>query len=123
MDEENKDEQLLQRFMEQITRHVETRWAYFSLTATEKSSGIAAEMARVATIFVFALLVLFFVTFGLAWWLGDLIGNRGGGFALTGLIFIPIGYGLSGWIRPAVRIKIIDAFMEEEQPKNEPNHE
>ncbi len=123
MDEETKDEQLLQRFLEQIARHIETRWAYFTLTATEKASGIAADLAGAATIFVFALLVLFFLTFGLAWWMGDLINSRAGGFALTGLIFIPIGYGLSRWVRPIVRIRIIDAILEEELSEKQPKDE
>ncbi len=123
MDEETKDEQLLQRFMEQIVQHAETRWAYFTLTATEKGSGIAANVAGAITLFVFALLVLFFFTFGLAWWMGDLISNRAGGFALTGLIFIPIGYGLFRWIRPTVRASIIDAILEEDQKKEQSTHE
>lgn len=122
MDEETQDEQLLHRFMEQIGQHAETRWEYFMLTATEKASAITADVAGALTLFVFALMVFFFFTFGLAWWLGDLIGNRAGGFALTGLVYIPIAFGLSRWIRPAVRSIIIDAILEEET-KNRSKHE
>lgn len=123
MDEETKDEQLLQRLFDQVSQHAETRWTYFTLTATEKASGMAAEVAGAVTIFIFALLVLFFFTLGLAWWMGDLIGSRAGGFALTGLVFVPIAYGLFRWIRPTVRTKIIDAILEDDHKKDQPTHE
>lgn len=115
MADETKDEQLLHRLFEQITNHIETRWAYFSLNATEKASGLASNIAGALVVFVFAVLVLFFFTFGFAWWLGDVLGNRAGGFALTGLIFIPIGFLLFRWIRPFVRNKIIQGILHEEK--------
>ena len=123
MDEETKDDQLLHRLFEQVNQHIETRWAYFSLTATEKASGIASDFAGAVTILVFGLLVLFFLTFGLAWWLGDLIQHRAGGFALTGLVFMPIGFVIYKWIRPLVRTKIIEAIMQESATEKQPNYE
>jgi Putative Actinobacterial Holin-X, holin superfamily III len=122
MDEETQDEELLKRFMDQIGQHAETRWEYFTLTATEKASAIAANVAGALTLLLFALIVLFFFTFGLAWWFGDLISSRAGGFALTGLIYIPIAFGLSRWVRPWVRTMIIDSILEEEL-KSDSKHE
>ncbi len=117
MAEETDPEQLLHRLFEQVNQHIETRWAYFTLTSTEKMSGIAANLAGVFTVFVFALLVLFFFSMGFAWWLGDFIGNRAGGFALTGLVFVPIAILIFRWIRPFVRDKVLQTVLQEEKPE------
>ncbi len=114
MAEETKDEQVLHRLFEQIQQHVETRLEYFSLNSTEKLSGLAANLAGAFTIFVFAVLVLFFFSMGFGWWLGDFIGSRAGGFALAGLVFVPIGYLFFHWIRPFVRRKIIQSILHDD---------
>lgn len=122
MTEEQYEEQLLNRLFEQVSQHLETRWEYFTLTTTEKSSGIAANIAGGLVLAVFALLVLFFFTFGFAWWIGDLIGHRAGGFALTGLIFIPIAGLAFWWIRPFVRSKIIEIALDENDKTKPADH-
>jgi hypothetical protein len=38
MIEETNTDELLHRFIKQVNEHIETRWAYFTLTATEKMS-------------------------------------------------------------------------------------
>ena len=122
MEEKPDTEQLLHRLLEQVNQHIETRWEYFSLRLTEKISGLAAEIAGALTLFVFSLLVMFFFCVGFAWWLGDLIGNRAGGFALAGLIFVPIAYFVYRWIRPFVREKFIQNVLDEMDEENPSNH-
>ncbi len=73
-------------------------------------------------VLVFSLLVLFFFTFGFAWWLGDFINNRAGGFALTGLIFVPIALVVSRWVRPYVRTKVIQSILHDESAEKPANH-
>ena len=123
MAEETNDEQVLDRLFEQISEHLETRWAYFSLTATERLSGIAADIAGAVTVFVLALFVLLFFSMGLAWWLGNFIGSRAGGFALTGLIFVPIAAMYYHWIRAFVRRKVIQYTLPEDEATNPTSHE
>ncbi len=118
MAEETDTEQLLHRLFDKVNQHIETRWEYLTLTLTEKFSGLAAEVAGALTLFVFAVLVLFFFCMGLAWWLGDFIGNRAGGFALAGLIFVPIAYFVYRWICPFVRNKFIQIVLDELDEEN-----
>lgn len=61
MAEESSEEQLLHSLFDQLNRHLETRWEYFTLNATEKMSALAASVAGGFTIFIFSLLVLFFL--------------------------------------------------------------
>lgn len=119
MSETTDSEALIHRLYEQVVKHLETRWAYLELTATEKASALASNLAGVLTIIVFLLLVLFFFSMGFAWWLGDVIGNRAGGFALAGLVFIPIGLLAYRLVRPAVRDAVLQAMIHEEENKQE----
>ena len=123
MAEETDPEQLVQRLFDQVNEHLETRWTFFTLAFTEKLSAILANLAGVITLFVFGVLVLFFFCMGFGWWLGDFINNRAGGFALAGLIFVPIGASIFKWIRPVVREKIIEAMLEEQDAKKTNEHE
>ena len=118
-----EEEQLLNRLFEQISQHVETRVEYFTLTTTEKTSGLVADLAGALTVFVFAVLVLFFFSMGFGWWLGDFIGSRAGGFALAGLVFVPIGFLFYRWIRPFTRRKVIQSIMQQVEPENTTEHE
>lgn len=112
MAEDPGTDELIHRLLKQINEHIETRWAYFTVTSTEKMSAVVANSIGAFTVFVFAVLVLFFFSMGFAWWLGDFIGSRAGGFALAGLIFIPISILVYLWIRPFVRSKIIESFLQ-----------
>jgi len=123
MAEETNPEETLHQLFEQVNRHLETRWKYFTITSTERLSGIAAGMAGAITVIVCALLVLFFFSMGFAWWLGDFINNRAGGFALAGLIFLPIAYFAYRWVGPFVREKIIESFLHGDVPENLGKHE
>lgn len=123
MAEETRTEDLLHRLFDQFNEHLETRWRLFSLTAAEKLSGIAADVAGAATVFVFAILVLLFFSLSLAWWLGDFIGSRAGGFALTGLIFVPIGAGVNHWVRGFASRKVIESALKEDVSEKPANHE
>ena len=119
MPEENEPEQLIQRLYEQINTHLETRWAYFSIVGTEKFSVLAARLAGLLTLAVFGLLVLFFFSLGFAWWLGDCIDHRAGGFALAGLVFVPIAYGVFRWIGPFVQEQVTDTILDDPENKEE----
>jgi Fe2+ transport system protein B len=123
MAEEPNSEQVLHRLFDQVSEHLETRWKYFTLSSTEKLSSVVANMAGAITVFVFAILVLFFFSMGFAWWLGDFIGNRAGGFALAGLIFIPISWLVFRWIRPFIREKIIETVLQHEDAAKNDTHE
>lgn len=112
--EEKNSEELLHQLYEQVNEHIETRVEYFTLNATEKMSSIAAGLAGAFTVFLFAVIVLFFFSMGFAWWIGDYIENRAGGFALAGLIFIPVAALVYRWVRPFVRDKVIQTMLPNE---------
>ncbi len=118
MSKETNQDSSFERLLEKTLKHLETRWEFFSLTATEKISGAVAMFSGFLIISVFALIVLFFFSIGFAIWLGDCIGSRAGGFALAGLGFIPLAIAGYIWVPPFVRSKIIQNFIEDDDTEN-----
>lgn len=119
MSQEPNQDSAFERILEKGLQHLETRWEYYSLVATEKISGAAAVFVGILIIIAFALMVLFFLSISFALWLGDYLDNRAGGFALAGLIFVPVAFGAYYLIPPLVRSKIIHNLLQDENAKNE----
>lgn len=118
MSKETNQESSFERLLEKTLQHLETRWEFISLTATEKLSGAAFMFSKLLIISVFALIILFFISIGFAIWLGDYIGSRAGGFALAGLIFVPFAVAAYIWIPPFVRTKTIQNILQDDDTEN-----
>ncbi|MBV6439533.1 MAG: hypothetical protein EPGJADBJ_01174 [Saprospiraceae bacterium] len=120
MSQEPNQDSAFERLLDKGLQHIETRWEYYSLSATEKISGAAEALAGMLIVIVFAMMILFFFSIGFAVWLGDYLDNRAGGFALAGLIFVPIGIGAYYVIPPIVRSRIIHNMLNDENT-DDPN--
>jgi hypothetical protein len=119
MSKEPNQDSAFEQLLEKSLQHLETRWEYYSLVATEKISGAAAAFVAMLIVIAFALMILFFLSIGFAVWLGDYLGNRAGGFALAGLIFVPVAYGAYYFVPPIVRSRIIQNMLQDETTENE----
>jgi hypothetical protein len=119
MSTEPNQDSAFERLLEKALQHAETRWEYLSLTATEKISGAAAAFAGVLIISTSMLIVLFFFSIGFAIWLGDYLGHRAGGFALAGLIFLPLAAAGYYFVPPFVRAKIIQSMLQNDDAQDQ----
>jgi hypothetical protein len=95
---------------EDIVDHIEgiadTFYKLTMVNMTQKATNIASGTVAVLAICVFGLFVLFFGGMALAWWLGDLINSRTGGFLLAAAFFLIITV-----IVVAYRKKIVFPFI------------
>lgn len=117
---ETNQDSALERLLEKAVQHVETRWEYFSLTATEKISAAAEAFVKGLIVAMFALFALLFLGIGFAIWLGDYFDNHAWGFVLAGLLFVPFAVVAYQFVPPFVRSKIIQSMLQDEdtQDKN-----
>jgi hypothetical protein len=76
------------------------------LNITQKTTNIASNVILGMAIVVFGSCVVLFLGLALAWWLGDLIGSRAGGFLLAAGFFI-----LVLLIIAAIRRKIVFPYI------------
>jgi hypothetical protein len=72
---------------EDITSHigdyVNTFFKLTVLKATQKAANIASALFAVIVVCIMSFFVILFASFGLAWWLGDIIKSRAGGFIIV----------------------------------------
>jgi hypothetical protein len=86
--------------------YLETFYKLTLVRLTKKISDIGSGIVNSVLIFLIGLCVLLFVSMGAAWWLGDVIKNRAGGFLLIALFYL-----LLVLILILMRKKIISPFI------------
>jgi Protein of unknown function (DUF1469). len=99
-----------------VTDYVNTFYRLQVLNATKKATDLTANFAGALVAIVLGVFVVLFGGIALAWWLGDLLDSRAGGFALVGgffallaLVFLLIRKNI---IFPLFRNKIIRKIYE-----------
>ena len=68
--------------------YLNTSYKLAVVKATEKATRVAASVLSSIIVAVFGFFMLFFIAFGLAWWLGDLVNSRVGGFFIVAGFFL-----------------------------------
>jgi uncharacterized membrane protein (DUF485 family) len=112
-----------ERLVEQAAKHLDTRWEYYSIVAAEKISEGVSTAVRIAAIAVFVLMIFFFFSMGFAFWLGERIGSTADGFALAGLLFVPGAVISYIFVKPFVRAKILESFLQhDDDTQNKEGH-
>lgn len=79
---------LLDSLRLELSGYINKRFRLFKLDAFEKGSIALSYIVYGLIVFIVFLSILFFFLFGLAFWLGDLLGNNSAGFALLFLLSI-----------------------------------
>ena len=84
MEEHNKAEQLVKN----MKSYLETRFDIVVLNLQDKLSDILSSVATVLVLSVFSILVVFFVSVGVAWWIGNAMQNSSIGFFIVGGFYL-----------------------------------
>ena len=75
-----------------LADHVEDlATTFYKLTVvklTQKVTNVASNLLLVLSIAIFGFLIILFGGIALAFWIGDLVGNRAGGFLITAGFFL-----------------------------------
>jgi hypothetical protein len=71
-----------------VTDFLETYYQLLTIKLAQKSINIASAAINGVLLCFLGLLMLAFIGFGLAWWLGNVVNSRAGGFFITGGIFL-----------------------------------
>ena len=73
-----------------VTQYAETFYKLQVLSLTKKATDVTASVLGSVVIGLLGVFVVFFGGFALAWWLGDIIDSRAGGFLIVAGVFILI---------------------------------
>jgi len=74
-----------------VTEFAETFYRLQVLNITKKATDVTANLLGGLVVAVLGVFVILFGGIALAWWLGDIVQNRAGGFLLVAGFFVIIG--------------------------------
>lgn len=72
----------------ELSGYINKRLRLFKLDSFEKGSTAFSYLIYGLIVFIIVLSILFFFLFGLAFWLGDILGNNSAGFGILFLVSI-----------------------------------
>jgi hypothetical protein len=98
--EETKD------LAEHITDFLETYYQLLTINVAQKSINITSSLINAVILAFLCLLIASFIGLGLAWWLGNVINSRAGGFFITAGIYLIVMIALI-----VMRKKVIFPFL------------
>jgi len=76
--------------VDHVTDFLETYYQYIGINVAQKSINLASGAINFVIIVFLCLLIVSFLGFGLAWWLGDVINSRAGGFFIVAAFYLVV---------------------------------
>jgi hypothetical protein len=76
--------------VDHVTDFLETYYEYIGINVAQKSVNLASGAINFVIVIFLCLLIVSFLGFGLAWWLGDVINSRAGGFFIVAAFYLVI---------------------------------
>lgn len=73
-----------------IGDYLETYYKLITINVAQKGVNLASAIINAVVLCFLGLFTFTFIGLGLAWWIGDLVNNRIGGFFITAGIFLVI---------------------------------
>ena len=74
--------------VDHVTDFLETYYQYIAINVAQKSVNLASGAINFVVLIFLSLVVVSFVSFGVAWWLGDVLNNRPAGFFIVAGFFL-----------------------------------
>jgi Putative Actinobacterial Holin-X, holin superfamily III len=73
-----------ENIIDQVEKYVETSTELYALKLTSKIATVVSSLLTQVVIGTLAFIMLFMISMGLAFWIGDLMGNNYTGFLIIG---------------------------------------
>ena len=113
---------LLESLAQKAETYAKTNIDLFRLKSVDKLSDTGSEIVTKVVFVLILSLIAILVNFGLAFWIGDLLGKTYYGFFTVALFYIIVAliiyYGRTNWIKVPVKNAIINNLLEEKQPQS-----
>jgi len=76
--------------VDHVTDFLETYYQYIGINVAQKSINLASGAINFVILVFLCLLIVSFTGIGIAWWLGDVINSRPGGFFIVAAFYLVI---------------------------------
>jgi len=108
------------QLLQETKRYLGLQKSFIMLDMADKLTVVLSTIAIAVVCFVLAAILLFFLTFALAWWIGQLVGNAAVGFlviaAILAVMLLVAWQKRNAWIiQPLARLMARVFYNKEEE--------
>ena len=111
----NDNEKLIESLLERTIEYGKTSFELVKLKTLDKTSDVVSSFIPHSVVFFLIASLLFFLNLGLAFWLGDIMGNNSYGFfvvaAFYGVLGIVIHFFMHDWLKKKICNYIIKQVL------------
>ena len=111
----NDNEKLIESLLERTVEYGKTSLELVKLKTLDKTSEVVSSFIPHSIVFLFIASLLFFLNLGLAFWLGEIMGNNSYGFfvvaAFYGVLGIVIHFFMHDWLKKKICNYIIKQVL------------
>lgn len=111
----NDNEKLIESLLERTVEYGKTSFELVKLKTLDKTSEVVSSFIPHSIVFLFIASLLFFLNLGLAFWLGEIMGNNSYGFfvvaAFYGVLGIIMHFFMHDWLKMKVCNYIIKQVL------------
>ena len=123
MNTEEKYTDNFRKLLQETKHYLNLQKEYALMDTADKLTVILSTVAISAICFVLCAMILFFLTFALAYWIGNLTGNLSLGFisisALLAIILLIAFKKRNAWVVQPLARMMVRLFVTEEETNNE----
>ena len=123
MNPEGKYTDNFRKLLEEAKRYLSLQKEYALMDTADKLTVILSTVAIAAVCIILGAMILFFLTFALAYWIGNITGNPSIGFisiaAFLLLMFFIVYQKRNAWIIQPLARMMVRLFVNKEQVNNE----
>lgn len=123
MNPEGKYTDNFRKLLEEAKRYLSLQKEYALMDTADKLTVILSTVAIAAVCIILGAMILFFLTFALAYWIGNITGNPSIGFisiaAFLLLILFIVYQKRNAWIIQPLARMMVRLFVNKEQVNNE----
>jgi|ERR1035437_2459896 hypothetical protein len=111
----NDNEKLIESLLERTVEYGKTSFELVKLKTLDKTSEVVSSFIPHSIVFFFIASLLFFFNLGLAFWLGEIMGNNSYGFfvvaAFYGVLGLVIHFFMHDWLKQKICNYIIKQVL------------
>jgi hypothetical protein len=96
---------------EHVKDYIEARYNLAVLETSNKVTDILSSVVAAVVVGVFGLFVLFFLSFALAWWIGESLNSPALGFLCVAVLYAAVGGLLYAIRKKVIKLPVMNALI------------
>ena len=111
IDSANEIKERAEDVFDYATEYLEARWNLGVLNASEKTATTFSSIVAGIIVGIFGVIVLLFVSLGIAWMIGEKMENHAAGFFIVGGFYTIVGIILYGIRDKFIKVPLVNSFI------------